>query len=180
MRESTPFKLATALGILGMIWMFAGCATLNNPVTTQRIVAISKLATYSSCVATAGEPGSVARTKWLSALGELNYMIEQRDWRPVLLGAALAKAGVPEMIGTEGKLVISGGVVLVDLFTSILWPVDTAKFVEAVATGARDGIDLALNDALSERNMAGFRYERASLIQAQLRMEAEATRPRKN
>lgn len=182
MKQKTPFIAATVIGLLGMLWMFAGggCATIENFMSPQRLYAVSKLATYTSCVATAGEPDTPARNNWIKAQTELSALIAAKDWRPVRLGQALDRAGVSEMIGSEGKLVVSGGVALVDLFTAVIWQIDTSKYVEAVATGGRDGIDLALNDALSAANRAAWRYDRAALIEAQLRMEAEATRPKKH
>jgi hypothetical protein len=180
MRESTPFRIATAIGILGMLWMFAGCATIQNAIAPPRLYAISKLATFTSCVATAGEPKSAPHERWTSALTELDAMISANDWRTSRLGAALGKAGVSDMIGSEGQLVIAGGVALVDLFTKIIWQVDTSQYVQAVATGSRDGIDLALNDALSPQASLAWRYDRSARIEAQLRMDAEATRPSKH
>lgn len=174
------FRAAVGIGILGCAYMMlTGCATIQNAIEPTRLYAISKLATYTSCVATAGDPKSPARERWLSALGELNAMIDAKDWRTIRLGAALDKAGIAEMIGSEGKLVIAGGVALVDMFTAVIWQVDTAKYVESVATGSRDGINLALNDALSEKTLATLRYDRAELIGAMLRMEAESTRPKR-
>jgi hypothetical protein len=173
------FRASVGIGIVGCAYMLlTGCATIQSVISQQRVYAIAKLATFTSCVATAGEPKSAAHERWVAALTELEAMIAAKDWRTIRLGTALDKAGVAEMIGSEGKLVIAGGVALVDLFTAVIWQVDTAKYVESVATGSRDGINLALNDALvADKAPATMRYDRAALIGAMLRMEAEATRP---
>lgn len=163
---------------VGIALTAPGCATLEQAATPTRVKAIAKLAAYTACVHSAGVTGE-GRENWLRAYSALSVMVQDENWDAATLGAALTKAGIPEMIGSEGQLTIAGGVALLDIFTGAITQIGADRLVRAVAEGALEGIDLALNDVLSPSAKRTLLTHRAAQIEARLRAEAEATRPKK-
>jgi hypothetical protein len=105
-------------------------------------------------------------------------MESDENWDAATLGIALSKAELPAMVGTEGQLIISTGVALLDLFTGSIYTISQDEQVRAVVRGAAAGIDLALNDALVSHANARI-ISRGEEIRIKLEQEARATRPRK-
>jgi hypothetical protein len=150
------------------ITALVGCATLAALATPDRIYAITKLAAYVTCSQrVSGTP--VERTSWVSAYGALKVLNDAPgQWGPAEVVAALDKAGVSEMIGSEGQLTIAGGLALLDTFTGVLTSIHTLDQAQAAARGAMDGIGLALDANVPTRREA---------ILQRLTTEAQGTRP---
>jgi hypothetical protein len=171
-RELLIFGIPALIGLL-----LCGCATLGQ-LTASRIEAIAKLASYTACITSAGDITSESRANWTRTLGALRVMESDENWDAATLGIALSKAELPAMVGTEGQLIISTGVALLDLFTGSIYTISQDEQVRAVVRGAAAGIDLALNDALVSHANARI-ISRGEEIRIKLEQEARATRPRK-
>ena len=159
------FILPTVLG-LGLV----GCSTLIPDTEADklaRVEAIAKLSAFCACSEdVTARP--INRSNWINALGGLQVMIEANEWDAATLGAALSKAGVAEMIGEDGKLILMGGVLLFDAFDNTTTAIGKNEYVKAVTRGAYEGIDLALNSSLPSNT------NRKSLTE-----KSKSTRPRR-
>lgn len=163
-------KTLRSLSVIAVA-LLAGCSLFQGPdgnVSPTRLAAISRLAAYSGT--------SVTLTLYPANRGDvqaaydcLDEMVKQDTWDVCTAAWILTDHGFTNLVGEEGHLIITSGILLVDAVFGVNYDVKSNANVKAVVTGIRDGIGLALNAP------KGGPWEE-DLILARLKAEAKATR----
>lgn len=175
--EVGMLKVAGLLLLSGVFFlaasMVSGCATNVQPsqeVSLTRVKAIVKLAAYGSArVILIDKPE--ARYELEKARNGFAGLIAAEDWTFASVSLLAMDSGLEEIEGAEGivkfKADIAVGILLVDLIAGQTYNLRDQVYVEAVVTGAYDGLVLALGTG---------KPDQATVIDAQLKAEAQSTR----
>jgi hypothetical protein len=173
---------AVCVAGLSLAVLNTGCKTTGwgSAVTPERVQSVTKLAAYVSAYATIQKDAD-RREAFERANAGLEAMIAQERWDAEAFGIALKQAGVDELLGDDGGIVVTTTVLVVDLFgvDFDLKETTPGPIVEAVIRGTQEGFELALAGTAPSGEIA---RTRASLtdhaaVLAKLRAEAKATRP---
>ena len=171
-----------AVGVAGLSLavLNTGCKTGGEPfITPARVQSVTKLAAYVSAYATIRKDAD-RRAAFEQANAGLEAMIDQERWDAAAFGIALQQAGVDQLLGDDGGIVVTTTVLVVDLFgvDFDLKETTPGPIVEAVIRGTQAGFELALAGTAPSGEIA---RTRASLtdhaaVLSKLRAEAKATR----
>lgn len=163
----------TPIITLSAMLLLAGCTTTpQNPDTiaanARRVQSVTRLSVYAGTkAALITKPET--REAFIKANTALAAFVAQSNWNATAAANVLIEAGIPAVSTEEGQLVLTGSVLLLDLFGPTLDLRDNA-YSEAFIRGASDGLRLALN---VQRPSFG-----AKSTEARLAEEAVATRRR--
>lgn len=183
MNDSSPklvtISLAGAVCSLLLFALFAlifsGCRSGTGgsetpTMTPARVEAISRLAAYAGATADMRE-NPEHRRYYVAARDALDVLIQQQRWDLEAVMAALSTVPVDGLDGSEGALILTGGLLLVDAIGGEKVDLRQVEYVRAAAVGIHGGLKLAL---------ATKAVARAGPIDTVLiRLEAEARATRK-
>lgn len=169
MRILTRVYAATiiALAVIAFPLTFLpGCSTTptgSGGITPERAGAISRLAAWSGCTAALlSDPSS--RETWTTTRDAIAAMEATERWDAASLSVILREHGIAELVGDEGTLSITAGILLIDVFTGAKVDIATVPHVRAVITGLRSGLDLALGHATKASRLATRERLKAAAI----------------
>lgn len=182
MKKYVMSVLGVAVIGCSFLMIGTGCktATWSNVVTPERVQSLTKLGAYVSAYATIKKDAD-RREAFERANAGLEAMIAQERWDAEAFAIALQQAGVDELLGDDGGVVVTTTVLVVDLFgvDFDLKETTPGPIVEAVIRGTQAGFELALAGTAPsgeiERTRASMTDHKAVL--AKLQAEAKATRP---
>lgn len=172
--RSVVVLLLVVGGLLGLIT--AGCSSTGGTaaggdrLNPERVQAIAKLAAYAGTVAYLKQHPE-QRPAVQSASAGLQSLVAQERWDTTAVATVLTEAGFTEMEGSEGALVLMGGLMLTDAIGLGEYDAGNSEHVRAAVTGIAEGVRLALVAPVRVRGQ----NVRLSMLE-QLRAEAEATR----
>ena len=123
--------------------LLAGCTTLNQPAVLNTVADVAQLAASTgTAVDLAAHPEH--RAAFNVGLAALNKLINDGQYDPAALQAALAKLPLDVLRGPNGALVTSTAVGVFELATGTMFDITTAPAVQLVAVHIRDGVAAGL------------------------------------
>lgn len=156
-----------------LVALLCGCSVFqggSQVVTPERVQAIVKFAAASTAIVMLNKDPAT-RLDLTAARDGFATMAEAEVWDIQTAVYVAMNHGLTALASAEGSIVVSGGVLLIDLFTGKQVNLKNEEYVRAFVIGARDG----LTDALAV--VTGKRAGTSISILERLQAEAVKTRP---
>ena len=140
--------LCSLLLLIVLALVFTACQSGTGgasapAMTPARVESISRLAAYAGTTADLREnPGH--RQYYTAARDALDVLIREERWDLDAVMAALSTVPVDGMEGSEGALVLTGGMLLIDAIGGSEFDLRKVEYVRAAAVGIHGGLKLAL------------------------------------
>ena len=162
--------------------LVTGCQSTNTTadvsqpaVSPARVEAIARLATYGA-VTTDLQSHPERRVTYEQAEAGLAKLVAAKQWDADDILNALSAVPMDQMDSTEGVMMISGGLILLDAVGGSRTELVQSEFLRAAAVGIDDGLKLALKPRSRAAPPGAVAAPRRDSILIRLTAEAKATR----
>lgn len=121
----------------------SGTSTASKWLSPPRVQAIARLAAYSGTLADLRSHPE-HRAQYETAARQLQVFVDSGQWDATAAATALAGSGIQQLQGSEGALILQGGLLLTDAIGIGQYDARSQEHVRAAILGILDGLNMAL------------------------------------